>query len=96
MTANEFRAVTDFEGHLEPGAPVWVHWTNCHHQLAAMAVVHKVNTQSIVCRLVVDYAAPHGHYYAGQLIRVPRLAPGSGMKQWSDNNRVTARKVTTF
>lgn len=86
MTADEYRAVINFEKNLKPGDSVTICWTNCGSAYAASAKVTKINAKSIVAELTHSVqTGRQSDYPAGQKIRVPNIA---AIELWSVNNRV--------
>ena len=84
MTANELRAVINFEKGLVPGVSVRVRWTNSNRYLAAQAVVLRVNRKSVRVTLTEAVATiPLGGWQVGHEIVVPRIDD----KRWSCGNR---------
>lgn len=89
MDARDFRNIVNFEESLKPGCYVLARWTNSGRYFYGKAEVVRVNAQSIRVRLLETVAPDFwGGYPGGHEIVCPRLAIGSGMKQWSANNRV--------
>ena len=85
MTADEYRAVTNFEDNLKLGDKVWVHWRfNC----AGIGKVTRINPKSLNVTLTDSaYGRPAGmpEYPVGTIIRVPRI---TAIEKWGANNRV--------
>ncbi len=87
MTANQLRAVSEFEEGLTVGAPVDVRWRNNGASYRGTGTVAKIHGKSFRVKLAREVASTigFGSYPAGYLVWAPRI---DNLREWSPAARV--------
>jgi hypothetical protein len=87
MTANQFRAVCEFEAGLTVSAPVDIRWRNKGASYRGTGTAAKIHGKSFRVKLANEVASQigFGSYPAGYLVWAPQL---DNLREWSPAARV--------